>query len=88
MKIFKYSLFCHSVPESVQLPKGAQVISADVQHSNIVFWALVDPNGKYNDNRKFLLAMTGQEIQGKVVKVFNTFTDGATGLVFTFMEVD
>lgn len=87
MKIFKYPLYCLSAPEMVELPKGAKVISANVQHSNIVFWALVEESS-VRERRTFLLAMTGQEIDHKVIEVFNTFTVEETGLVFTFMEIN
>jgi len=89
MKIYKYPLYYHSVPEVVRLPKGAKIIKAGVQEHNdpkMVFWALVDEKAEI-EKRILMVVMTGQDIEGEVVKVFNTLTIEKTGIVATFLEV-
>ena len=74
MKIFKYPLYYHSVPEIVRLPVGAKVLCAGIQEHNspkTVLWALVD-EGAELEERIFILAFTGHDIEGKVENTYNT----------------
>ena len=88
MKIYKYPLYYHSVPELIKLPKGAKVLQAGVQIENdpkTVLWALVDETAELEE-RKFLLAMTGQKIEGTVVEHYNVLQTEA-GIVLHLLEV-
>ena len=95
MKVYKYQLNYFSKPEIVKLPIGAKIIEAGIQKINqggeipetqFVFWALVDESAE-KEERTLSLALTGQEIKGEVLKVFNTFTLPRTGIVLTFVEL-
>lgn len=59
MKIFKYKLL---PGEPVQMPAGAQVISAHEQTGDICVWALVPNPGTKLEPRNFLVVGTGHEI--------------------------
>jgi len=89
MKIYKYELHYYTAPELVRLPKGAEVIQMDVQdrpdYRGAVMWALVDPEAEIEE-RVFLLAYTGADIPGEIVKVHNTITT-PVGLVVTLLEL-
>lgn len=55
--VHKYSLGLEG-PFSLELPRGARVLSAATQHGVPVLWALVDPAAPVEE-RQFLLAPTG-----------------------------
>lgn len=55
--IYKYPLPGEG-PFSLELPRGARVLSATGQHGIPVMWALVDPRAPLEE-RQFLLAPTG-----------------------------
>lgn len=86
MKIYKYDLNYYSEPEIVFLPKNAQVIDFQIQDSSFKLWALVDPKAK-EEKRVFVLAMTGQEFDWKVIKTFGTKIV-PTGIVVHLLELD
>lgn len=62
MKIFKYGL-----PEldngsfSLNMPKGAKILTAQEQNGTMVMWALVNPENK-PEKRNFLSLGTGNPI--------------------------
>ncbi len=83
MKIYKYPINYYSVPEIIRLPIGAKVLCAGIQENNdpkTVLWALVDEGAK-KEERIFMLAFTGKEIEGKIENTYNTlfFPNGIVG---------
>jgi hypothetical protein len=68
VKIFKY-WFREPCENVVELPVGAAIISIGTQvimHESVVcFWAIVDPNAPL-EQRRFFVAMTGQELPADV----------------------
>jgi len=59
MQIWKYKLA--PVKTCLTMPKGAQVLSAHVQHGRIHLWALLDPKGD-RELRDFSVWGTGQDV--------------------------
>lgn len=58
-KVFKYSLLTSE--NVLDMPEGAQVLSAHVQGTTVCIWALVDP-GKPTERRTFRVYGTGHEM--------------------------
>ena len=88
VKIYKYPLFYHSVPELLRLPKDAEITSFGVQMQNnpkTVMWAKIDTDNEIEE-RIFFIAMTGREIPGKIVKVYNTLQT-ENNIVMTLLEL-
>lgn len=87
IKVYKYGLNYHSVPEIVYLPVGAEVTGLGYQEKNdprTVMWAVVDDRNNL-EKRMFFIALTGQEIPGKVVYAYNTIE--VNKCVMTLLEV-
>ncbi len=59
MKIWKYKV---DKKADIELPVGAEVLSADTQDGEVYLWILLDDNAPRSVKRKFIVAMTGQEI--------------------------
>ena len=75
-KVYKYSIASHQKPQLVRLPRGAEVLKAELQSftNEMVLWALVDPDVDVAiDDREFILAFTGQELPSDNYKYINTF---------------
>lgn len=56
----------------VQVPAGAEPLTAQMQGDNLVMWALVDPEMP-KVNRKFLVIGAGFDINYAIVKYIGTF---------------
>lgn len=84
--IWKFELPCDNNPIVVEMPKGAEVLSAGVQDDEIVIWALVSP-GRELTQRKFAVFGTGHEVTEDVSAggLVNTVFMGS--LVFHVFEV-
>ena len=54
--VYKYSL-----QDSIELPKGAEILKIGTQNNNFVLWALVDPTNE-KEWRTFQLIETGNSI--------------------------
>lgn len=66
----------------MHMPRGAQVLSVQVQAGSPVMWALVDPDAKVEE-RWFRVAGTGHAVDDEKFPVFiGTFQLEAFGLVF------
>ena len=57
--IFKYSIPKYGC---VEIPKGAMILSAQLQEDQPVLWAIVDPANE-KENRFFFTAYTGQQFK-------------------------
>jgi hypothetical protein len=58
--VWKYALSPDEF--TIEMPRGAQVLSADNQGGSLCMWALVDP-AEPLEARRFLLAGTGHELE-------------------------
>lgn len=87
-KIFKYDLHYHSVPEMIELPKGAAIVGWGVQKKEFKIWALVNPKEQTMEKRVFLLAMTGQGLDYKIVNMLGTKVLEDIGIVIHLLELD
>lgn len=60
-RIYKYELSSNS-PQLIELPEGAQVLTAQGQHGrSVCLWALVDPE-RPTEKRYFEVFATGEAI--------------------------
>lgn len=59
--IYKYKIE-HVDEPIVLLPKGAVILSVDVQHEELNLWAIVDPDEKGKEITRFALIPTGGKI--------------------------
>ncbi len=87
MRIFKYSL----VPGdylTLQMPKGAEILSVQCQKDTACIWALVDPDQPL-ETRKFRWAGTGHPITEtkKQLKFIGTFQMRGGDLIFHLFEI-
>ena len=58
---------------SVSMPRGAEVLSVQVQYGQAVMWALVDASAMY-ELRHFSIVGTGNPIQGPLGRFVGTFS--------------
>ena len=65
---------------SLELPKGAEILTVQEQHGSPQIWALVNPDTSFTETRNFRLAGTGHLIEEKEgLEYIGTFqlSDGA-----------
>lgn len=68
-RVYKYPLDIQD-EVTVMMPKGARVLSVQVQNGRPCLWAVVDPNEMTLEERFFRIAGTGHSIQDDVVDGF------------------
>lgn len=68
-RVYKYPLDIQD-EVTVMMPKGARVLSVQVQNGRPCLWAAVDPNEMTLEERFFRIAGTGHTIQDDVVDGF------------------
>ena len=68
-RVYKYPLDIQD-EVIVMMPKGARVLSVQVQNGRPCLWAAVDPNEMTLEERRFRIAGTGHPIQDDVVDGF------------------
>lgn len=61
-KIYKYPLYIRQ-KQTLSLPKGYQIISVGVQHSQLQLWVMVDINEIINEDVNFEIYVTGHWIE-------------------------
>ena len=87
-KVFKYSLrFDDKI--TVNLPEGAEVLTAQTQYDHPCLWVLVDPAAK-KEKRVFRLAGTGHPIafdMGSNYKFIDSFHFKGGTVVFHLFEM-
>jgi len=86
-KIFKYSLG-RSI-NRLHIPKGAVVLTAQVQKEYICIWVLVDTNSQLIEERTFEVYPTGMAIneeKGMERKYINTVQLGGGELIYHVFE--
>ncbi len=67
-RVYKYFLEVND-EVSVYMPKGARVLSVQVQDGRPCIWAAVDPSERV-EKRRFRIAGTGHPIEDDVVEGF------------------
>jgi hypothetical protein len=86
MTIYKYPVSAGRF--SVEMPKGARVLSVAMQHGDMQMWALVDPRSP-KERRQFAVFATGVEIFDDYVGHFvGTFLLYGGTLVFHLFDLD
>jgi len=71
--IFKYPIYSFTVPTTIDLPKGAEILSVQSQNDIVQLWALVSPVAPIRQ-RTIILVETGQFFKYTVKhKYINTF---------------
>lgn len=79
--VYKYKLDTTDV-QTVQMPKGAEILTVQVQSGYWpCLWALVDPTQEM-ENMKIRIAGTGHYIEEDIVKYIGTFQLQGGALVF------
>ncbi len=76
--IWKYSLGPTN-NHTLSMPKGAEVIHADIQHGEFFIWAIIPDPGAEKENRYFLIGPTGGsgDCRFKKENHITTFLDGS-----------
>ncbi len=87
--VYKYPLPMDEDDFTIFLPKGAEVLTIQIQGETPCLWALVDPYAK-QESRSFHIAGTGHPIHspanGWEWKFIDTFQLRGGGLVFHVFE--
>lgn len=63
MTIYKYKLEIRD-NQTVNMPHGSKILTAQVQGDDVCLWALVDPDQSLTDDRKIRIHGTGHLIKG------------------------
>jgi len=85
-KIYKYPLLLTD-PIDLALPRGAQVLTVQMQRGSPQMWALVDP-GAGMESRRFRLLGTGIAFNETGLRYINTFQMREGRLVLHLFEVE
>jgi hypothetical protein len=72
---------------TVEMPRGAEVLSVQVQHGEPVMWALLDPKAQ-NETRTFAVHGTGHEFYDDGYAYIGTFQIAGGALVFHLFEIE
>mgnify|MGYP000965629744 CR=1 FL=1 len=63
-KVYKYEIKSGEY-QDLLMPKGAKILTVQVQGRSVCIWALVNPDNEL-ESRRFLIAGTGHAIEGSV----------------------
>lgn len=76
--IHKFSIPLDKLTDVVELdmPRGAHVLSAGNQNDALCFWAVVDTQQQFMENRRFRVAGTGHPLGGADGARIGTFQRG------------
>jgi hypothetical protein len=69
--IWKFPLLITDI-QTIAMPVGAQILTAQVQYDELQLWAIVDPHTA-NTGRTFAIATTGHAMQFSPDKYIATF---------------
>jgi hypothetical protein len=80
--IYKYTLNIDS-HQAIEVPSGAEFLSAQIQNGKVCVWALVDPNAK-KELELFIIAGTGHPFpeQPKQFQFLGTVQQAGGALVW------
>ena len=87
--IYKYNLsFPIDTIQEVEMPYGAQIISAKNQKEQICIWAIIDEEEERHEYRKFEICGTGTPIESKKeMKFIDTVLMSQGTFVFHVFEL-
>jgi len=83
-QIFKYPLKATDI-QNIYLPKGAEILSVQVQFDRPCLWALVNHNNE-NENRIIITHGTGHIVNEESIKFIDTYQLANGTLVFHVFE--
>ena len=85
MTIWKYTLNSQTVQE-VQMPQGAEILHAGVQHNEINIWVMVDLDAQ-NEVRKIAVYGTGHSMLKNSHKYIGTVQLAGGTFIFHVFEI-
>ena len=71
--IYKYIL--DSQDCTLQLPKGSELLTVQLQNENLILWVLVNPNTNESEERHICIVGTGWDVEDNM-KYITTYMDG------------
>lgn len=84
MTIWKYPLIIED-EQTLQMPRGAVILSAQVQHGSLFLWAMVDPTQPH-DERDIEIIGTGMEFSEAPRNYIGTVQMAGGNLVWHIFE--
>ena len=85
LTIWKYNLIVND-EQYLQMPKGAKILSAQVQHGAIAIWVMVDPR-KPKVERNIQMAGTGHDLSERIMGDFiGTIQISGGSLIFHIFD--
>ena len=69
-------IYKYEIENIVVMPKGAEILSAQIQHGKPYLWALVNASNELEE-RIFNIIGTGWEMEFNNQKYIDTFQDGS-----------
>ncbi len=84
--VFKYQLFVSDKPQNLILPKGAEILSVQLQGTRPTLWAMVDDREEEKVERRIHTFGTGWVIETEAELNFLATLQMPRGLVFHFFE--
>ena len=84
--IWKYPLRQIDEVISLEIPRGAKLLTVQLQDSMPTLWALVEKDAPYDDTRRIILLGTGQYIEHELGDYLGTVQTNI-GLVWHAFEV-
>ena len=86
-KVYRYQ-FPDDEYFEIEMPKGAKILTFQVQMKDLCIWALVDPAQPF-ESRKFRFAGTGNKIEEAEENLIyiGTSQEGDGGLVWHLFEI-
>lgn len=80
--IYKYTLVPGKIKQGVSMPRGAEILTAQLQNGALCLWALVDIKND-SEERVIIVAPTGfVELRNNVEYIATFQLDGFVGHVF------
>ena len=83
-RVYKYELSSQE-EQSIEIPRGGQILSVQVQHNLPQMWVLVNP-GNPSVERRFSVYGTGHDIVNDALEYVGTFQLLGGRLVFHVFE--
>lgn len=84
-RVYKYKLRIEDL-QTIKLPSFAQILTVQLQKTNLCLWALVDPDETGEDLRTIEIRGTGHNMPETERKYLGTFQMMAGDLVFHVFE--
>jgi len=84
--VWKYKLTANDYID-VEMPKGAEVLTFQIQFDIPCIWCLVDPDAE-KESRRFRLAGTGHDIKEDNLKYIGSCQVHEGALIFHLFEVE